>query len=89
MAAGDWRPTRRRLIQAGATGAAGAAVATTPALAAKHTRPRRKADVIVVGAGLAGLTTARKLVAGGHSVIVMEAQNRVGGRTLNEDIGGG
>jgi monoamine oxidase len=58
-------------------------------VAAKHTRPRRKADVIVVGAGLAGLTTARKLRAAGKSVIVMEAQNRVGGRTLSEDIGGG
>jgi monoamine oxidase len=45
--------------------------------------------VIVVGAGLAGLTAARKIRAGGHSVIVMEAQKRVGGRTLNEDIGGG
>src|SRR2546430_8131846 len=90
MAAGEWRPPRRRLIQTGATGAAGAAVAATPAVAAaKRTRPRRKADVIVVGAGLAGLMTARKLRAAGKSVIVMEAQNRVGGRTLSEDIGGG
>jgi monoamine oxidase len=45
--------------------------------------------VIVVGAGLAGLTAARQIRAGGHSVLVMEAQNRVGGRTLNEKIGGG
>jgi monoamine oxidase len=45
--------------------------------------------VIVVGAGLAGLTAARKIAAAGKSVILMEAQNRVGGRTLNEDIGGG
>jgi monoamine oxidase len=46
-------------------------------------------DVIVVGAGLAGLTAAREIRAAGKSVLVMEAQNRVGGRTLNEDIGGG
>src|SRR3954469_5907036 len=87
---GEWRPTRRKLIQAGAGTAAAGAVAAAPATAvAKHTRPRRKADIIVVGAGLAGLTAARKIRAAGKSVIVMEAQKRVGGRTLNEDIGGG
>lgn len=90
MQAGDWRPTRRRLIQTGAAGAAGAAAAATPATAlAKHTRPRKKTDVIVVGAGLAGLTAARKIAAAGKSVVVLEAQKRVGGRTLSEDIGGG
>src|SRR3954465_14975989 len=90
MSAGEWRPTRRKLIQAGAGTAAAGAVAAAPATAvAKHTRPRKKADVIVVGAGLAGLTAARKIRAAGHSVLVMEAQKRVGGRTLNEDIGGG
>jgi monoamine oxidase len=89
MSAGEWRPTRRNLIQAGAGTAAAGAVAAAPATAvAKHTRPRKKADVIVVGAGLAGLTAARKIRAAGRSVLVMEAQNRVGGRTLNEDIGG-
>jgi monoamine oxidase len=88
MAAGEWRPTRRKLIQAGAAAGAVAAVPAT-AEARKRTRPRKKADVIVVGAGLAGLTAARKIRAAGKSVLVMEAQNRVGGRTLNEDIGGG
>jgi monoamine oxidase len=77
--------TRRTLIKGGAAGAAAGALATSP-VQAKRTRPRRKADVIVIGAGLAA---ARKIRAGGHSVLVMEAQNRVGGRTLNEDIGGG
>jgi monoamine oxidase len=38
------------------------------------------ADVIVVGAGFAGLTTARKLQKRGASVIVAEARDRVGGR---------
>src|SRR3954468_8806218 len=85
MSTGDWRPTRRRLIQAGATTAAAGAVAAAPAQA-KRTRPRKKADVIVVGAGLAGLQAARKLREGGKSVLVMEAQKRVGGRTLSEDI---
>ncbi|MBN1527878.1 MAG: flavin monoamine oxidase family protein [Thermoleophilaceae bacterium] len=49
----------------------------------------READVAVVGAGLAGLTAARRLTAAGVSVAVVEARDRVGGRVLNEDIGGG
>ena len=49
----------------------------------------READVVVVGAGLAGLAAARKLTAEGVDCVVLEARDRVGGRTLNRAIGDG
>jgi len=45
--------------------------------------------VIVVGAGLAGLTAAREVAAAGHGVLVLEARDRVGGRVLNHGLAGG
>lgn len=46
-------------------------------------------DVVVVGAGIAGLLTARRLTAGGWTVQVLEAKDRVGGRTFNLTLEGG
>ena len=40
-----------------------------------------RADVVVVGAGFAGLAVARELTAKGTSVTVLEARDRIGGRT--------
>lgn len=45
-------------------------------------------DVLVVGAGLAGLVTARRLRKAGVDARVLEARDRVGGRTLSEPIPG-
>ncbi|MEO6512597.1 MAG: NAD(P)/FAD-dependent oxidoreductase, partial [Nocardioides sp.] len=46
------------------------------------------ADVIVVGTGLAGLTAARDLRDQGHSVLVLEARDRIGGRTWTRTFAG-
>ncbi|GAB20693.1 putative flavin-containing amine oxidase [Gordonia effusa NBRC 100432] len=46
-------------------------------------------DVIVIGAGLAGLTAAWRLVQEGVDAVVLEARDRVGGRTLNHHLDDG
>ena len=50
---------------------------------------RIDADVCVVGAGYAGLTAARRLSAGGKSVVVLEARDRVGGRIWTHQLADG
>ncbi|MFE3170595.1 flavin monoamine oxidase family protein [Amycolatopsis sp. NPDC059090] len=48
-----------------------------------------RADVVVIGAGLAGLAAARTLETAGCRVCVVEARHRVGGRTLSARFGDG
>lgn len=45
-------------------------------------------SVVVVGAGVAGLTAARDLVAAGHEVVVLESSPRVGGKLLRTSVAG-
>lgn len=82
--------TRREVVGRAAVGAGLLSLATAPvARAIREPRKLRSVDVVVVGAGLSGLTAARALAAAGRDVLVLEARDRVGGRTLNHSIGGG
>ncbi|MEP6492134.1 MAG: FAD-dependent oxidoreductase [bacterium] len=45
-------------------------------------------DVVVVGAGVAGLAAASRSIEGGHDPVVLEARDRLGGRILTERVHG-
>lgn len=45
-------------------------------------------EVVVIGAGFAGLTAARDLAARGRDVLVLEGRDRVGGRSFTGEVGG-
>src|SRR6478672_5124734 len=80
--------TRRTALGAAAAGGAGLALPRA-AEAARKKAKIRQADVVVVGAGFAGLTAAREVLKAHKSVVILEARNRVGGRVLQRPIGGG
>ncbi|WAX80418.1 NAD(P)/FAD-dependent oxidoreductase [Streptomyces sp. KMM 9044] len=50
--------------------------------------PTYQADVVVVGAGTAGLSAARRLTSAGVTTVVLEAAHRVGGRMATEKVDG-
>jgi monoamine oxidase len=84
----DHAISRRRLLGTSAAAGLGTMLGRVPGASAA-TASALSADVVVVGAGFAGLTAALKVIKNGRSVIVLEARNRVGGRALNRPIGGG
>lgn len=75
---------------AGLSGVAGRGFAASPAsLDMAGRQPQRDSyDVVVIGAGFAGLTAARELSKSGYSTLLLEARNRIGGRTFTSSYGG-
>lgn len=70
------RPSRRTFLKSLLAAAGGLLAQKLPHVKAQE----NSADVLVVGAGIAGLAAAQKLTALGYSVIVLEARDRIGGR---------
>jgi monoamine oxidase len=72
--------TRRDLLSA----AAGLAVAPALGVRAWGAPLPREADIVVIGAGAAGISAARRIMAANRKVIVVEASSRIGGRCLTD-----
>jgi monoamine oxidase len=78
--------SRRSLLGTAVVGATAlAGVAARPAAA--QSRSATRVDVVVVGAGFAGLAAARAIARARRSVLVLEARDRVGGRVVNKSLG--
>jgi monoamine oxidase len=69
--------SRRRFVQAGL------AAALPSAFPAGVFAQAREADVVVIGAGIAGIAAARRIAGEGRSHLVLEALPRVGGRVAS------
>ncbi|MCB1945605.1 MAG: FAD-dependent oxidoreductase [Thauera sp.] len=83
-AAGADGSARRRFLKLASTAAA-ASVLPAGAGAAAPAKPGY--DVVVVGGGFAGVTAARELAHRGARVLLLEARNRLGGRTFHAPFG--
>ncbi|MCF8534189.1 MAG: FAD-dependent oxidoreductase [Reyranella sp.] len=84
------RKLSRRTLLAGSAAAFGAIAATRlGAPASARGRAEKSVDVLVLGAGMSGLTAALALQRRGHAVTVIERQNRIGGRLLSLPLGDG
>ncbi len=79
--------TRRRFLQLLGTASAGIVI---PGCGSSdgHKQSDALGPVIVVGAGISGLTVANAMATAGVEVVVLEARDRIGGRTWTADIGG-
>jgi monoamine oxidase len=69
-------------------GAATVATDLLPASAIQKPSSQSRADVIIVGAGFAGMIAARNLIRAGKKAIVLEARDRAGGRVKAGKVAG-
>ncbi|MTF37577.1 flavin monoamine oxidase family protein [Cyanobacterium aponinum] len=91
------KSTRRRFIKWGfgtstgiaLTGLWGKGDKTGEKVLAQNESPSKKRSVLVLGAGMSGLTAALSLLRRGHEVKIIEYQNRIGGRLLSLPLKGG
>ncbi len=79
--------TRREFVAAGVGAAASLSLAPGAADASTATGSGEY-DVIVIGGGFCGITAARECRRTGYRTIVLEARNRLGGRTFTADFNG-
>src|SRR5215475_10511635 len=65
---------------------ASAALALTPVVGqnAWSAQRSREADIVVIGAGAAGIAAARRIMAANRTVIVVEASSQIGGRCFTD-----
>src|SRR5215467_11816162 len=77
--------SRRDALKVLGVGAAGTLI---PADLAGQSDQSRETDVVVVGAGFAGLIAARNLLRAGNRVVLLEARDRVGGRVKSGQLAG-
>jgi monoamine oxidase len=71
------RPISRRVFLAGSAAAVAAPAVAAPASVTEL-------DIVIVGAGAAGIAAARRIIAAGRHVTIFEARDRIGGRCITD-----